>query len=1846
MKIHIRESAQKLAAKYKNLSPLVRMRIKGGAAILVLMCLGVYATTQIFGNASDVTGVVFHDYNGNGKRDNAQATSPSLAADRGVAGITVRGFGADGTLCDTRTTDANGAYTLQMGNCNGGKFRVEFSGLPAGYNSSQVGTDSKTTTQFVAAGTSANLGIYSAGDFCQNNPKLATSCLRGGAYNGDEGDENTVYGFPYGATGTDAPSIIFALHGQTGATYAQTYRPASKSLYSAAFMRRHDGIGPGGTGAIYVSKMPASGSGKSTPSLFATIPNAGGDTHPVSDNNCNSKDGQSSQFSGNCWAHDQFSFDAAGKRGLGGMALYNDPNSSSGDALLVVNLNDRKIYKVSSLDNAPASVGFAMPLTLPNAGTGALANGNATGQHQGCITDDVRPFAVTVYNNKGYVGLVCSAQTTRKNTDLRAYVYSFDPATMTFAGVPTMEFPLNYDRSCAYGSSSDCPIRATWNPWISQFNDPLVRDGGVGESSTYDAQLIGAPQPELVDLAFGDNGSLTLGFRDRFEDQVAYEGMSTNHNSDKRYNAETAGDLLRACLTGATYTLESGGTCSGAGPGSGGVHSVTAGLPQGIGGYEFYNNDFFAKSGNTVLKHDETSWGAVAQVPGFDTFASTATSPLDGTSQDDTGGIRTYNSNDGAKTNSFRIYQDEAGTSFMKGNSLGDVTVICDSAPIEIGNRVWKDTNGNGVQDSTEPGIANVTVTLKNKAGTVIATAITDPDGNYLFSNRTQDENGQPMVSSTDKKYSLAALTANTSDFSLSLSTPADYTDGARLQNLHLSPANMTANNGDDQNDSDATTPNPAAKLSASNPAVITFSTGPAGANNHTYDFGFNQTVSIGNFVWLDSNKNGRVDGSDATQGINGVKVNLYYAGVDSNNDGSLSASELSSAVPAATQVTTTDTRNGPTNGRPGYYQFNGLAPGDYFVAIDASSFADNQPLHGLGAVPVPAGVGDTQDDNANHGTIPAGGSLSGNGVVSTKINLKAGSEPTTASSKPDDDDSSDSDTTIDFGFWHSYSLGNRVWLDKDNSATINTEDGNAPGVANVTVRLLNSTGSSQIATTTTDKNGYYRFDNLDAGTYIVEIAASNFSNTGALKDHKLSSIGPGEELDPDMNGDNNDNGINPSKAGQAVRSGTVTLGPGASEPTGETDLSSSGQGTDDSYANMTVDFGFIGTTSFGDTVYYDLDGDGTQDANEPGIPNVTVTLNCAGNIQTMKTDASGKYLFTDLPPGTCTATVTQSDVPNASITTAGSFTHSVSEDNSYLDADFGFRGNGTLGNQVWKEPFANGVYSPSEGDMGVGGVVIELYMDLDGNGVVDDSDVLIGTKTTDDNGRYQFTNLPVDDNIASNGPGMQYVVKVTDPNHKLTNLQASTGPNPGMDNNSQNPAGYGVTLTPSNNSNQTADFGYHGFATVGDTVFYDTDNDGIQDPNEPLVPNIKVTLTYAGEDGKCSTTDDNASSSMMTDANGNYLFTNLLGGEYCISIVPSHGTVITTNNQGQQFTLGPTQTDLTRDFGLIGDGTIGNQVFIDYNENGKYDGGDVGISGVTIDLYRDDNRNGVADAGEQLVGTQTTNDQGQYGFTHLVTGDDAGVGYVVVVTDTGQKLTGLTHVAGDGTDADNQSKPPTGYPISLTPDSNNHPEADFGYKANPGTLPPPKFWKKQDIDRTSLVYTLTWINQSSLNDLASTFYDTIPDETTYEDGSLQCQAKGSSSTTNCSFNKELNRIEWSGKVGADLGHLTPDVAVNPIVVTFRVKLNTTALTVYNQGFGSYGTTPVPTVPSDWQDTPQPDDPTVYTRTPTQAAIQTATGGTLANTGQVIIAAIVFAVVVILFSVSYVIWSRRTLHFK
>ena len=84
--------------------------------------------------------------------------------------------------------------------------------------------------------------------------------------------------------------------------------------------------------------------------------------------------------------------------------------------------------------------------------------------------------------------------------------------------------------------------------------------------------------------------------------------------------------------------------------------------------------------------------------------------------------------------------------------------------------------------------------------------------------------------------------------------------------------------------------------------------------------------AELGNYVWVDTNNNGLQD--DGNTGVNGVTVNLYS---DVDGDG-IAEPGGDDGAPVQTDVTS------DLAGVPGFYLFEDLLPGDYFVEFDTAT--------------------------------------------------------------------------------------------------------------------------------------------------------------------------------------------------------------------------------------------------------------------------------------------------------------------------------------------------------------------------------------------------------------------------------------------------------------------------------------------------------------------------------------------------------------------------------------------------------------------------------------------------------------------------------------------------------------------------------------------------------------------------------------------------------------------------------------------------------------------------------------------------------------------------------------------
>ena len=293
-------------------------------------------------------------------------------------------------------------------------------------------------------------------------------------------------------------------------------------------------------------------------------------------------------------------------------------------------------------------------------------------------------------------------------------------------------------------------------------------------------------EPMLTGLAFVNN-DLVMGFRLR--------------------ESGPAGEMLRACTNDrVTWTLESATSCTGA---YGSFSRTGPDVNSGPGGREFY-------VGDGIAVHPEANAGDLAQVQGH---LNMQTSMNDPTTVNQ-GGFASLNDLTGARSSSAEVYNGSSIGRFGKSNGMGGIEMLCDQAPIEIGNRVWRDVDGDGQQDPGEPGINAVTVRLFDGANVLVGSTVTAGDGNYIFGGAA---NVNMLAGQAVKPNS---------GYYVRLDNSADWT--ALLANGLTATAT-----GASITDSDGFMQTNPVGSPAGNWAIAKVTTAGPGSNDHTIDFGF-----------------------------------------------------------------------------------------------------------------------------------------------------------------------------------------------------------------------------------------------------------------------------------------------------------------------------------------------------------------------------------------------------------------------------------------------------------------------------------------------------------------------------------------------------------------------------------------------------------------------------------------------------------------------------------------------------------------------------------------------------------------------------------------------------------------------------------------------------------------------------------------------------------------------------------------------------------------------------------------------------------------------------------------------
>ncbi len=656
-------------------------------------------------------------------------------------------------------------------------------------------------------------------------------------------------------------------------------------------------------------------------------------------------------------------------------------------------------------------------------------------------------------------------------------------------------------------------------------------------------------------------------------------------------------------------------------------------------------------------------------------------------------------------------------------------------------------------------------------------------------------------------------------------------------------------------------------------------------------------------------------------------------------------------------------------------------------------------------------------------------------------IGVDVSSIPGTPIQTSDPDGTMDSETNIsivgandnllaDFAYAVPNAVIGTVWGDMNGDGLVDAGDN---GIAGVTV-TLHDCGADAVCgngddgadvITTTDSSGAYSFGDLADSNYSVEI-----DNTSAPLGATYSNTMDPEGASP---GDNNSDVF-------AVSGGQVYSG---------------------------YDFGYneTGTSSIGDVLFVDWNGDGLQDVNsDEGISGVTVNLYEDSNgdgiidpatdalIGTVTTGTDGLYSFDNLPAGDYIVLVDESTLPAGTASQTGdpdevgvcttcdamSSVIGVDGTSTYNDNDFGYApyGTGQIGDNVFVDSNSDGIQDPTE--TGLSNIDVILYADLDGDG----NYTPVDTVTSDANGNYLFENLPDGNYQVLIDPAETDIPQDPYGNDAIITSSAT------QDVVVSGGEVSSVNGTACTSCDMTVDFGYAFPAAIGNTIFYDNNANGTQDLSETGIPGVTVYLC----DVASATCDaSTAIATQVTDANGEYLFTGVNAGEYNVvvdaSTLPAGvSPSADPNSDGlacsdpDLITYGYDPCDdmadsvlvsygtqlLGIDFGYEPSSVIGDYVWLDVNGDGIQDSGEPAMAYVDVVITPLAGQDLGAGAGVPV--TVTTDSDGAWSFANLPDGDytvsipSAPAGYTAGYdADSGNdSSTAFTVTGGDVTDTNN----------------------------------------------------------------------------------------------------------------------------------------------------------------------------------------------------------------------------------
>ncbi|WP_158548032.1 SdrD B-like domain-containing protein [Desertihabitans brevis] len=763
-----------------------------------------------------ITGSAWQDYDANGVFDSYEQP---------LAGIEVYAYDSEGNVVGPVTTGADGTYSIAT-TSDAEQWRIEADVPDApewdAWRDGANGADHRSTVQFVTTVPAADVdfAFQVPGTYSENNPLIYLPEYHSGAADGPNAGARAGGVLRYEAESPGAwdtvPTTMDVPFGQVGATNGSAWQRATSpddfgSLFVAAYVRRHSGLGPGGIGAIY--QVEPNGADATAPTgtaqLFVDLTDYGIDLGPEYDAGAGQtatgirprpslEPGSEYTNPSYDWIRDSQAWDKVGRTGLGTIAFSSDERY-----LFAVNLYNRSIVRIE-VDKPATQVlsveEFDLDEYFPDDG-------------------ELRPYGVSAnpLTNELYLTVTRTAELSEDSEQLHGYVYRFaaeQPDDLDLV----LDFPLTWERYYDVENPEGNVTASTDYKYRFWTTDPAKALASASIPNSTNAR----PTPVMADAKYL-HGNLVIGIRDLWGDTLGantYYGPTPGNPIDDRMTSIRAGgEILMAApnAEGTGWEIENNGV-------AGGV--TGAGNPAeewGPGGWKYFDDSWPAGGGPTI--HDRQALGSLLVLPSRDDgVLSTAVHAAGGSIQV---GVRRFYQATGAHYDprgATTVQLENTGAPMVtaKGNGLGSMTALSSAAPIEIGNYVWLDIDKDGVQDADEPPVEGATVNLYaadedgNRTGDPIATVLTDAEGQYYF---------------TSAEHGVQAQTR----YVIGVDNPADYEAGGVLENwVPTSPDTGDENSTDpDRNDSDGIVDE------ANGFPYAAVTTGDLGDNDHTFDFGF-----------------------------------------------------------------------------------------------------------------------------------------------------------------------------------------------------------------------------------------------------------------------------------------------------------------------------------------------------------------------------------------------------------------------------------------------------------------------------------------------------------------------------------------------------------------------------------------------------------------------------------------------------------------------------------------------------------------------------------------------------------------------------------------------------------------------------------------------------------------------------------------------------------------------------------------------------------------------------------------------------------------------------------------------